>query len=94
MWPRAASSHNGRMIKRTVVGLAWFVSVGWGLNLVATLSDIPAWVGTLAAIGIAAFFSVDPFGVIWPRPAESAADRAALPARTYARTSDSMSQTT
>ena len=60
------------MIKRMLVGLGWFLSVGWGLNLLATFTDFPSSAGMVIAFGAGAFFAADPLGVTWSRSVDPA----------------------
>lgn len=53
------------MIKRGLVGVAWFITVGWGLNLLALGVSLPEWLITPTAVVTALFLAIDPLGVVW-----------------------------
>jgi hypothetical protein len=54
------------MVKRVGSSLLWFVSAGWGMNLLATFAGLPEGPGLVAAAGLAAFVGLDPLQRFWP----------------------------
>jgi hypothetical protein len=61
---RADSS---RMRKRILAGVFWFLALGYFFNFAGAMYGFPPTLGTVIALGLALFLSVDPLGVIWKR---------------------------
>ena len=55
------------MPKRAVAGVLWFASVWFGYEIVWSLTGIPRLAGPIIAFAIAAFVTVDPKALFWPR---------------------------
>ena len=74
------------MSKRALAALLWF-SAGWfGYEIVWSVTGVPRGVGPVAAFAMAAFVTVDPLRVFWPRAATSSRETAPSPV-TVSRTS-------
>ena len=54
------------MVKRTLSGPLWFVSMWCAYELAIYFFGGPRDPGPFIALGVAAFVVVDPLGVIWP----------------------------
>ena len=48
------------MVKRVGSSLLWFVSIGWGMNLLAAFAGLPELPGLVGAAAVATFVGVDP----------------------------------
>ena len=57
------------MVKRMFSAALWFLTFGWGFNLLALATGWPSVVGYGLAAGVALFMAVDPLGLVWPVPA-------------------------
>ena len=55
------------MGKRIVAGVFWFLSVGYFWTFGSAMYGFPPALGTVVALGVALFMSVDPLGVLWKR---------------------------
>jgi hypothetical protein len=55
------------MGKRIVAGVFWFLAVAYFFQFAGAMYGIPPAIGTVVALGVAVFMSVDPLGVLWKR---------------------------
>jgi hypothetical protein len=62
--PRADSSGMG---KRILAGVFWFLAVGYFFQFAGAIFGYPPAIGTVFALGVAVFVSVDPLGMLWKR---------------------------
>jgi hypothetical protein len=67
------------MVKRTLAGALWFVTLNSGWSYVMLAWDLPRLPGLVLAALIATMIVADPLGLIWPRPAVEPARPAAFP---------------
>ena len=65
------------MSKRAVAATLWFAAVWFGYEIVWSIAGVPRGIGPVAAFAVAAFVTVDPLAVFWPRTARSTAKPAA-----------------
>lgn len=65
------------MFKRSVIGALWFISIWFATDLVGYFAGTPRLIGPLVGLLAAAFFAIDPFGVVYARrPATPSVGRA------------------
>ena len=62
------------MLKRSAVGVLWFLSVGWAANFLAAFTGQSDAIGPLVGVASGLFAGIDPLHLIW-RVERSAADR-------------------
>jgi len=55
------------MGKRILAGVFWFLAFGYFFQFAGAMYGFPSALGTLIALGIAVFMSVDPLHVLWKR---------------------------
>jgi hypothetical protein len=55
------------MIKRVVAGIFWFLAVGYFWNYAGAMWGFPPAAGSVLALAVALFMSIDPLGVLWKR---------------------------
>ena len=55
------------MGKRILAGVFWFLAFGYFFQFAGAMYGFPPTLGTVVALGVAVFMSVDPLGVIWKR---------------------------
>ena len=55
------------MAKRIVAGLFWFLAVSYFWQFGNAMYGLPAGLGSIFALAIALFMSVDPLGMLWKR---------------------------
>jgi hypothetical protein len=53
------------MVKRVGSSVLWFVSIGWGMNLLAVFAGLPELPGLVGAAALATFVGVDPLHLFW-----------------------------
>jgi len=57
------------MSKRALAALLWFSAAWFGYEIVWSLTGVARMGGPILAFSLAAFVTVDPLGVFWPRRA-------------------------
>jgi hypothetical protein len=62
--PRPDSSGMG---KRILAGVFWFLATAYFFQFAGVMFGYPPAMGSLFALGVALFVSVDPLGVLWKR---------------------------
>jgi hypothetical protein len=55
------------MGKRILAGVFWFLAFGYFFQFAGAMYGFPPTLGTVIALGVAVFVSVDPFGIVWKR---------------------------
>ena len=55
------------MRKRILAGVLWFLAFGYFFQFAGVMYGFPPAIGTVLALGVAVFMSVDPLGVVWKR---------------------------
>ena len=63
------TTHIAGMLKRVLTGIFWFLAFGYMFQFAGAMYGFPPALGTVLALGIGAFMGIDPFGVLWKRPA-------------------------
>jgi len=53
------------MRKRTLIAALWFFATWTGWELASQFADLPRIVGPLLGVAMAAFWGVDPLGVVY-----------------------------
>jgi len=56
------------MQKRILAGVFWFLAFGYFFQFAGALYGFPPTLGTVVALAVAVFMSVDPLRVLWKRP--------------------------
>jgi hypothetical protein len=57
------------MVKRVASSVMWFLAVSAGFEYLSLITGVPSAIGLPIAVGVAAFFGVDPLHRIWNRRA-------------------------
>lgn len=55
------------MFKRSAIGALWFVSMWFASDVIGYFAGTPRLIGPLVGLVSAAFFAIDPFGVVYGR---------------------------
>ena len=55
------------MRKRILAGVFWFLAFGYFFQFAGAMYGFPPAIGTVVALGVAVFMSVDPLNVLWNR---------------------------